>query len=268
MRSHLSPHWGGNCERRRRLSGLLATLAALASIVAVAGCSGGGDGDPGLTVFAASSLQGAFTEYARSFPEFEIRQSFAGSDQLAAQIRGGVEPDVYAAASTEYPDELHREGLLERPTVFAANRLVIAVPVDSDVSGLADLAQPGVKLVIGDPSVPVGSYTREVLGRLPAAERGAILANVRSEEPEVSSIAAKLAAGVADAGFVYATDVEAAGEDLRTVPLPARLEPDVAYGVAVVAGTPHADLARRFVAGLLRGRGAAELRTAGFLPPP
>lgn len=263
----MSPHRGGNCERRRRRSGLPAALVTLAAIVALAGC-GGGDGDPELTVFAASSLQGAFREYARSFPGVEVRQSFAGSDQLAAQIRAGVEPDVYAAASTEYPDELHREGLVEKPTVFAANRLVIAVPAASGVSSLADLAEPGVKLVIGDPDVPVGSYTRELLGRLPAAERRAILANVRSEEPEVSSIAAKLAAGVADAGFVYATDVAAAGADLRTVALPARLEPDVAYGVAVVAGTPHADLARRFLAGLLRGRGAAELRAAGFLSPP
>jgi molybdate transport system substrate-binding protein len=234
-------------------------------IAALAGC---GDDSSQLTVFGASSLQDPFTRYAESFPDTEIRQSFAGSDQLAAQIRNGSKPDVYAAASTEYPAQLYREGLTERPLVFAANRLVIAVPAESTISSIADLADPGEKLAIGDSSVPVGSYTREVLGRLPAGERGAILDNVRSEEPEVSSIAAKIVTGAADAGFVYVTDVRAAGEDLRPVRIPPRLQPDVAYAAAVVRDSDHRALAGRFVAGLRRGAGARELREAGFLPPP
>jgi molybdate transport system substrate-binding protein len=121
---------------------------------------------------------------------------------------------------------------------------------------------------MGDASVPAGAYTREVLDRLPPARLRAILANVRSEEPDVSAIAAKVAAGAVDAGFVYATDVLAAGGDLRAVRIPARLQPDVAYGVAVVEGSDDPALAREFVAGLLNGDGARELRRAGFLPPP
>ena len=112
---------------------------------------------------AASSLQDAFTRYAASFPNADIHQSFAGSDQLAAQIRSGARPDVFASASTNYPQQLHRAGLVQKPQVFAANRLVIAVPKNSDISSLADLAKPGTTLVIGDNSVPVGAYTREVL---------------------------------------------------------------------------------------------------------
>ncbi len=242
-----------------------ATLALLAA-VALTGCGGGDKAQ--LTVFAASSLQTPFTRYAHSFRAATVRQSFAGSDQLAAQIRSGLKPDVYASASTEYPQRLYREGLVERPRIFAANRLVIAVPAGSTISSLADLARPGAKLVIGDSSVPVGSYTRAVLARLPGSERQAILNNVRSQEPEVSSIVAKLAQGAADAGFVYVTDVRAAGEGLRALRLPARLQPDVAYGVAIVRGTDHPGLARRFVAGLLESRGARDLRAAGFLPAP
>ena len=41
-----------------------------------------------------------------------MRLSFAGSDELAAQIRQGVKPDVYAAANTKLPDALHEKGLL------------------------------------------------------------------------------------------------------------------------------------------------------------
>ena len=39
------------------------------------------------------------------------------SDTLAAQIRQGVTPDVYAAANTTYPEELFDEGLLTEPVI-------------------------------------------------------------------------------------------------------------------------------------------------------
>ncbi len=251
------------------LRSVAAGLAVAVLAAALAACGGSGGERQQLTVFAAASLQKALTEYAKSFPGVTVRSSFAGSDQLAAQIRQGARPDVYAAADTSYPEQLYRAGLVEKPRLFAANRLVIAVPAGSRVASLADLAKPGVKLVVGDPSVPVGAYTRQVLARLPAGERRAILANVRSQEPEVSSIVAKLASGAADAGFVYVTDARAAPPGrLRTIALPASLQPDVAYAAAVVKGGPDPALARRWLAGLLSGSGAADLRRAGFLPPP
>jgi molybdate transport system substrate-binding protein len=243
----------------------LAPLGALAVVSALAGCGGG---EPQLTVFAASSLQEPLGAYGKSFEGAEVRSSFAGSDTLAAQIRQGAPPDVLAAADTANPDELHREGLVGKPVVFAANELVIAVPRGSEVASIEDLAKPGTSIVVGDPSVPVGSYTRKALSRLPASERGAILANLRSEEPEVSAVVAKLAAGAADAGFVYATDVEAAAGTLDTVPLPPRLQPRIAYAAAVVSGSGERQLARRYLDGLLAGEGEADLRRAGFLPPP
>jgi molybdate transport system substrate-binding protein len=249
----------------RRLPPALTLAAALALL---AGCGGSGGGEGPLVVLGASSLQTALGEYAESFPGPGVRASFAGSDQLAAQIRQGAPADVFASADTEYPDRLHAAGLVSKPVVFAANELVVAVPAGSAISTLDDLARPGTRIVIGDPSVPVGAYTRTVLGRLPGAERSAILANVRAEEPEVSSVVAKLEQGAADAGFVYVTDARAAGGALRTIAIPRRLQPDVAYAAAVVSGSGRQAAAHRFLDGLLHGEGAADLRRAGFLPPP
>src|SRR5687768_8078934 len=171
------------------------------------------DGTP-LTVSAAASLTEAFEAHGESLPG-EEKFSFAGSDELAAQIRQGAKPDVFAAANTTLPDELFEEGLVGPPRIFARNRLVIAIPQDeTGVSEIGNLAEPGLDIVIGAEGVPVGDYTREVLDRLPAGERDAILANVRSEEPEVKGIVGKLATGAADAGFVYASDVDAADDEL------------------------------------------------------
>ena len=231
-------------------------------MAAFAGCGDEAGSDERLVISAASSLKPAFGELRGP------RYSFAGSDELAAQIRRGVRPDVFAAANTRLPAALHREGLVERPVVFAGSRLVVAVPAASPIRALGDLERPGVKLVVGDPDVPVGSYTAEVLARLPAAAEGAILANVRSREPDVAGVVAKLVQGAADAGFVYATDVRAAGDRLRSIELPARLEPRVRYGAAVVRGSSRRARARDFVAGLRSGAGRRALARAGFDPPP
>jgi molybdate transport system substrate-binding protein len=244
----------------RRLAPLV-----LALVLAVASC-GGGDDDT-LTVSAASSLKSAFTAYGDDFDGADVRLSFGGSDELAAQIRKGIRPDVFAAANTELPDALYDEGLVDKPMVFAGNRLVIAVPSGSRIRSVDDLAADGLKLAVGSESVPIGKYTRAVLDRLDTGTRDAILANVRSEEPDVKGVVGKVSQGAVDAGFVYLTDVAPADARLRAIELPERVEARASYGVAIVKGARNPDGARRFVDGLLAGDGARILREAGFEEP-
>lgn len=245
--------------------------AALVGTLVLGGCGGGSTSreHPALLVSAATSLKAAFTAYGAGFRPSPVRYSFAGSDQLAAQIRQGAGPDVFASANTKLPRALHRSGLVETPTVFAANRLVLAVPVTSSkVRSLNDLTRRGVTIAVGSPSVPVGAYVRQALSRLPLREAAAIERNFRSNEPDVAGVVGKLAQGAVDAGFVYITDVRGAGGRLRAISLPARLEPRVAYAIAVVRGTGHPSEARAFIAGLLRGGGGRDLLAAGFEAAP
>lgn len=252
---------------------VLAILAGVSATAALSACGGddtsttGGGDRPNLVVSAASSLTEALTECSRSFEGANVRLSFAGSDELAAQIRQGVAPDVFASANTTLPDELHAEGLVERPEVFASNELVLAVPADSAIASVDDLAREGVTIAMGSETVPIGSYTREVLSRLPAGESEAILANVRSNEPDVKGIVGKLTQGAVDGGFVYATDVTAAGDELKAIALPAGLRPSVDYGVAVVRDAEQPELAADYVAGLTDGPCAEALDAAGFGSP-
>jgi molybdate transport system substrate-binding protein len=254
-------------KQRRRRRPLVAALTIAALAVAAAGCGDDDSGDE-LVVSAAASLSQAFPDYADAAGH-DANFSLAGSDELAAQIRQGATPDVYAAANTTLPDELNKDGLLERPVVFAANRLALAVPADtSEVDSLDDLERPGITIAIGDADVPIGIYTREVLGRLPKAGSDAILANVGSTEPDVLGIAGKLNQGAIDAGFLYRSDVSASNGRIKGIDLPARLRPDVAYGAGVVIDSEHKDEAESFVDGLLSSRGQSALRENGFLPPP
>jgi molybdate transport system substrate-binding protein len=230
----------------------------LAAAATLAAC-GGDDGS--LTVFAAASLREVLPRI-----DAHARYSFAGSDELAIQIREGAPADVYAAASPRDPDELAGEGLVERPVVFATNRLVLVVPGDNaaGIGSVADLGEEGVRLVIAAPGVPAGDYTRQVLETL---GREDVLARVVSEEADVKGVVSKVALGEADAGFVYATDVAPIEDDVDVIELPEEAQPEVEYSVAVIRGSDREREARAFVERLLGEAGREVLREAGFGTP-
>jgi len=233
----------------------------LVVLVLIVGCGGEGAGEEPLTVFAAASLTDVFQELAPG-----ARFNFAGSDELATQIREGARADLYAAASPRYPAELHDEGLLEAPRVFATNRLVVVVPGGNPagIASLGDLTREDVKLVIGARGVPIGDYTRTVLA---AAGRMDVLAQVVSEEEDVKGVLGKVRLGEADAGFVYATDALAAGVAVRMIELPAAIQAEVRYAVAIIRSTERREDAEEFVDLLLSPRGQEPLREAGFASP-
>ena len=250
-------------------------LAAVLALLA-AGCGDddedGGSGETTrVVVSAASSMTEALEACAPEFGEAEgadVRLSFAGSDELAAQIRQGARVDVYAAANTLLPDELYGEDLLSEPVEFATNEFVLAVPADSEIDSVEDVAEEGTKVVVGSESVPIGSYTRESLAKLPPEQEEAILANVVSNEPDVKGIVGKLTQGAGDAGFVYVTDVNATGGDLEAIDLPDELEPEVTYGAGVPTEAREPELGQKFIDGLTLGPCATALEEAGFGPSP
>ena len=238
--------------RRAALFALLVLVAAAAPAPAAA---------PRLTVYAAASLAGVLPAI-----DSKQRYSVGGSDTLALQIRQGAPADVYAAASPKYPDDLHAAGLVEKPVVFATNRLVLIVPASNParIGDVFDLARPGVKLVIGQAGVPVGDYTRKVLATLGLSSA---LANVVSEETDVKGVVAKVALGEADAGIVYATDALAARGQVKTLRLASWAQPPVKYEIAIVRSSHNLAAARAFVAKVLSRAGRAQLKAAGFGPP-
>ena len=232
---------------------------ALVLLGLLGGCGGEDAGDEPLDVYAAASL-------AEVFPQIDsaARFSFAGSDELATQIREGAPADVYAAASSKYPQELFEEELVEEPVTFASNRLVLIVPRANPaaIESVEDVLQPGTRLVVAAEGVPVGDYTRTVLETLGLS---AALDNVVSNEDDVKGVAGKVALGEADAGFVYATDVTPVADRVLAVELPDDAQPPIEYQVAVVAGTDDEDAARAFVEALRGQSGREALEQAGFV---
>ena len=249
------------------------TAAWVPAAVALAGPAAATSSADTVRVLAASSLTEAFGEIAAGFeaenPGTTVEVSFAGSQVLRTQIEQGAPADVFACADREHAEALVRAGLLGPTRVFARNALVVIVPAEAaKVTSLADLARPGMRVVVAGPAVPAGRYAGEALLRLDAAGRfGAgfsarVRSNVVSEETNVRAVLSKVVLGEADAGLVYATDAAAAGGRARVIDLPVGVVAE--YPIGVVAGTRVPVAAAAFVDRVLGERGQAILRRHGF----
>jgi molybdate transport system substrate-binding protein len=232
-----------------------------------------------LTVFAAASLTEPFTEIAQAFeathPGTDIELNFAGSQALRLQIEQGAHADIFASANEDHIQALVEAGLLQTPVIFTQNRLAVIVPAENPASieTLADLAQPGLKLILASQNVPAGRYARQTLDNLNddpllGADYSVwVLNNLVSEEDNVKGVLAKIRLGEADAGIVYASDITlAAAADLITIPIPSDFNVKAVYPIAIAAQSPQPVLAQRFVDFALSMQGQNILANHGFQP--
>jgi molybdate transport system substrate-binding protein len=220
-----------------------------------------------LNVFAAASLTGAFntakTTLTAANAGLNLTYNFAGSNTLVAQITQGAPADVFASADTKNMQKLLDAGLVETPVTFARNKLEIAVASGNPkgITGLADLAKPGVTVVLEAAGVPAGDYTRQIL------TSKNITVTPKSLETDVKSALAKVTSGEADATVVYVTDVSAAGSAVAGVTVADADQPSITYPIAVVKATKNPTAAQAFVTSAVSGQVQKALQAAGFLPP-
>jgi molybdate transport system substrate-binding protein len=221
-----------------------------------------------ITVSAAASLTGTFTELARQFeaghPDVQVRLNLGPSTELAQQIVTGAGADVFASADTASMDTVSRAGLLDgAPSVFATNKLQIAVPPGNPkaITSFAALANPGLTVVVASPQEPCGLATVAVQSATGVALHPA------SEEPDVKSVLAKLTDGDADAALVFLTDIRATHGKAQAVDFPAASTAVISYPIAAISRSPHPEPAREFLAMVSGPAGRQTFAEAGFGPP-
>ncbi|MCT2591405.1 molybdate ABC transporter substrate-binding protein [Streptomyces sp. N2-109] len=254
--------------------GAVATVVAAALLVPLTACGGGGsaagsgkggDSQASLTVLAASSLTDVFktagAAYEKEHPGTEITFSFAGSQELAAQVKQGAPADAVVTADTTTMDGLRAE--TGKPTVVAENRLVIATGEGNPerIDGLEDLSDGGLKVVLAAPEVPVGRYGKQIL------DARKIGVQPVSQEPNVRAVLSKVELGEADAGLVYRTDAATAAGKVDAVEIPDEQNAAAAYPAATLKASRHADAAAGFVRWLSGDEAQKIFQDAGFQQP-
>jgi len=257
----------------RRLSLVLFVLIGATAACSSSTTGTGATAPTMVTVFAASSLTGAFTKIGADFqaahPGTSVTFNFGPSDGLAGQIESEGTADVFASASATWMDHVSKKVGVSDQTVFATNQLVVITPPGNPakIEGIADLAKPGVQLVLAATGVPVGDYARQILQN--AGIGNAAEANVVSNEPDDASLVARIVSGEADAAIVYLSDVTSTVAPIvHSVPIPAAVNVIATYPIAVVNGSANTTMAAAFVDYVAGPQGQATLATFGFLPAP
>jgi molybdate transport system substrate-binding protein len=260
---------------RRFLRLLLSSFVVLG--LAASACGSDSDdaatsGDPAVAgdvvVFAASSLTEAFTEIGAAFqteyPDATVTLNFAGSGDLVTQITEGAPADVFASA-----DESNMTKLTDAaanatdPVLFAQNTFEIITEAGNpkNITGLADLADPDLLVVLCADTVPCGKGAATIL------TNAAITLTPVSLEEKVKGVVTKVTAGEADAGIVFVTDVTAAGDAAAGVEIPADVNVISKYPIVVTKDAPNPEAAQAFVDFVASEQGQKILASYGFLAP-
>ncbi|WP_061291481.1 molybdate ABC transporter substrate-binding protein [Herbidospora cretacea] len=263
----------------------LSLIAAVASVFALGAC-GSSPADSGaarasaapatsasapaeseLTVFAAASLTGTFTELGKQFeaahPGSKVTFNFGSSATLAQQITQGAPADVFAAASPATMKTVADAGLAGAQTVFVRNKLEIAVPPDNPgkVENLKDLTDPKVKVALCAEQVPCGAAA------IKALDAAGLKVTPVTLEQDVKATLTKVQLGEVDAALVYQTDVIASAGKVTGIPFPEADRAINDYPIAPLAKAPSPALAQQFVELVLSQQGRDVLTKAGFEAP-
>jgi molybdate transport system substrate-binding protein len=265
-------------------------VVSIVLILAIAGCGPGAapavqettqalDEAQEIIVFAAASLTESFGELAGEFEKQEegrvkVIFNFAGSQALETSVESGARADIFASASLKYMDMLKEKGFVNEYAVFAKNRLILIENNNSGfpVSNLGDLAADGIKIAVGDSSVPVGSYWEKALeeasktGGVTADEKNAINGNIKTRELNVKDVVSKVVLNEADVGVVYRTDVtDPVAEKVKEIRIPDFEKFDAEYPAAVLKDAEGNSEARKFYDYLLSDTGREILKKYKFL---
>jgi molybdate transport system substrate-binding protein len=246
-------------------SSTTSTPAATSSPTAATTTSAAATGT--ITVFAAASLMGTFTEIGKQFeaarPGDTVKFSFGGSSTLATQITSGAPADVFASAAPKNMETVVTAGDASNPQNFAKNTAEIAVPPGNpaNVTSVSDLAKSSVKVALCQPQVPCGVVAAEVF------KNAGITVKPVTLQPDVKSVLTQVELGNVDAGVVYVTDVKAAGSKVKGVTIPASQNASTLYPIATVSSSKEMAIAQAFVAYVLSPAGQQVLAAAGFEKP-
>nr|WP_231956997.1 MULTISPECIES: molybdate ABC transporter substrate-binding protein [unclassified Actinoplanes] len=235
--------------------------------VSLAGCSSPAkDTTPtDVSVFAAASLTESFTTLGRQFEASHrgtrVTFNFAGSAALATQINQGAPADVFASAASRNMATIGDAAVT--PTTFVKNQLVIATAKGNPkhITGLAELAKPGLKVALCAAEVPCGAAAQSAL-----AASGVKLTPVTLEQ-DVKAALSKVELGEVDAALVYRTDARTASAQVDAVEFPESAEAINEYPIAVLKRAANPTGAREFVDYVLSPEGTRVLTAAGFQTP-
>ena len=224
-----------------------------------------------ISIAAAISMKETLIDANAAFEKLtgdDVEFSFGASGTLLTQIRNGAPIDAFISAAAEQVDAVEKENLAVPGTrqMIATNELVLIVPAGSqlNLASIKDLAKPEVKkIAIGQPkAVPAGQYAAETIANLKLEQ--ALAAKI-VDGANVRQVLDYVIRGEVDAGFVYATDAQQAGERVKVIATaPADSHDPIVYPGVLLASSKKQAIAKKFFEFLASPAGQKIIHSHGF----
>lgn len=227
-------------------------------------------------ILAAASLIEPFTALGRLWeqqvPTQPIAFNFASSHYLVLQLIQGAPGDLLATADRAQIDKAIAAGLVRAQDVtpLARNGLALAVHPQAafTITGLQDLAQPGVRLAWARPGVPLAAYTAQLLAspewELTDTVRHQIADNILTYDANARSVRNRLLQGEVDAAILYVSDALAVQNRLDVVWLEPTRNVEAVFYMAPVHGSSQHHLSQDFMNLALSAQGRSIMQQFGF----
>ncbi|MFN8547650.1 MAG: substrate-binding domain-containing protein [Candidatus Eisenbacteria bacterium] len=223
-------------------------------------------------LFAGAGFRLPIEEIAKLFESrtgLKVEASYAGSGCLIAQAELLGRGDVFIPGEESFMDQARGRGLVDQSTPLARIEPVVAVRKGNPlhIASLADLAQAGLRLGLGDPkSVAVGiTAERWLADALPPDQVAAVKANVRTRALNVNELGSQLTLDALDAAIVWDATVPLFPE-LAALRLEGGAEHRAQITGAVLQFTRHPEEATQFMALLTSDEGRGIFLRFGYQP--
>lgn len=222
-----------------------------------------------LFVHCAAGMMHPIQKLANEFEAkhgVRIEMAQGGANTLLAQIELTRRGDVYIAGDADYVDMAAQKGLIRsrRTLCYFVPVIMVAKGNPKNITCLADLTRPGIRIGQGDPrATAVGRLIPRLLERN-GVDYAEWQKNVTAECPTVNELGVKVELRTIDAAVVWR--VIALGyhhaSEIIDIPRDKNICPEVA-GAVLTCATNEAD-AQAFLDFLASERGRQVLTAAGY----
>lgn len=220
-----------------------------------------------LLVNSGAGLNKAVDAVAKAFEEQSgatVNMNYAGCAQLLGQMEINQTGDVFVGGSLQDMDTAMEKGFTTEYFEVAYHIPAIAVPAanPANIASLADMAKPGVKLILGDKEAnAIGKKGQKIFEKNGLAE--AIEANVVARDATVNEIVTQIAMGQGDAGLVW-SDNGFENDDIKIIEIPEDQNLIEKVPVCVLKFTANQELAQAFVDFMVSDAGKTIFADHGF----
>jgi len=163
--------------------------------------------DDSLLVYCGAGLREPMEEIAALFEEQEgiqIEYTFGGATQLLTQIELYQTGDLYMPGARSYIESAMDKGYVDETANVVYHVPCIVTPKGNPagIDSLEDLAEPGVRIVLGEPTGPaIGKNAKSMLESLGIWEE--VEDNVVAFSGTVNELLVYISMGQADAAIVW-----------------------------------------------------------------